>query len=122
MKGQTRGNSKSWFGGIFGHDKTDASGQVDTTKPVGYFKGNISVSNDSARLQYKKEADAGFKKICDLLNRVYQNKYGESLDFDATKILQPEHQAVFRGILANLGLDIPGVFSFFLDTASEMLV
>lgn len=43
VRGQTRGVSKGFFSSLFSTDMDDESGQVDTRKTVGYFKGTVKV-------------------------------------------------------------------------------
>ena len=52
-RGQSRGLKKSLFGGLFGAEKTDASGEVSNEKEVGFFKGRIKVYNDQEEKEYK---------------------------------------------------------------------
>jgi len=62
-RGQQRGNSKSWFSS----DKEDESGQVNTIKSVGKFKGMVNVYNEEIYSDYKSDKKRILKEISSTL-------------------------------------------------------
>jgi hypothetical protein len=57
LRGQSRGNSKSFFGSLFSSDREDASGEITTEKNVGYLKAMIEVFNKEDRDKFVKESN-----------------------------------------------------------------
>lgn len=106
MRGQSRGNKKSFFGSLFGkREETDDSGQVSTIKEVGQFKGRVSIANKADEEEFKQKLQQNNKVIVELLENLHHKVFdGKSLNFKLEKLESFEGKKKFSTKLKSMGL------------------
>ena len=101
LRGQSRGNSRSWFG----RSNTDESGQVSTIKNMGKFKGIVSVINKYREENYKIVRNTRLQILKQSLDELSDKVLGEPFEFDYHSLKTAEGKELFQAKLKQIGCD-----------------
>ena len=101
LRGQSRGNSKSWFG----KNETDRSGQVSTVKNMGMFKGIVSVINKLREQNYLTVRSTRLENLKQSLNELSEKILGQPFEFDYEDLITAEGRELFQAKLRQIACD-----------------
>ena len=121
-RGQSRGLKKSMFGGLFGADKTDESGEVSNERVVGYFKGRIKVANDDEEKEFNTEKKEKMEEILSLIKTIHMKTFKQPLDIELSDLTSAEMQQAFVSKLETMDIANPSLVEFLKDQSQEEII
>lgn len=99
-RGQSRGASKSFFGG----GKQDDSGESSTELVVGKFKGVVTVQSEEDKLHYAERKADLIHNLKMKLNQLALKRTGKGIEFNLEKMDTMEGRMKFELELEKLGV------------------